>query len=30
MIPEAGHMMPLEASDQLNAILLEYLSRISA
>ena len=25
MIPEAGHMMPLEASDQLNAVLLEYL-----
>ena len=30
MIPEAGHMMPLEASEQLNAILLDYLSRISA
>ncbi|MEJ2533140.1 MAG: alpha/beta hydrolase [Halioglobus sp.] len=30
MIPEAGHMMPLEASDQLNAILLDYLSRLSA
>jgi hypothetical protein len=30
MIPEVGHMMPLEASDQLNVILLDYLARITA
>jgi pimeloyl-ACP methyl ester carboxylesterase len=29
-IPGAGHMLPLEASGQLNAVLLDYLSRISA
>ncbi len=28
MIPKAGHMIQLEASDQLNAILLDYLQRI--
>ncbi len=28
MIPDAGHMMPLEASDALNVILLGYLARI--
>jgi pimeloyl-ACP methyl ester carboxylesterase len=28
MIPGAGHMMPLEASDALNVILLEYMTRI--
>lgn len=28
MIPDAGHMMPLEAADSLNVILLDYLSRI--
>ena len=30
MIPGAGHMIALEASSQLNVILLDYLSRISA
>jgi pimeloyl-ACP methyl ester carboxylesterase len=30
MIPNAGHMMPLEASDALNVILLDYLARINA
>ena len=30
MIPKVGHMMPLEASGQLNVILLDYLSRITA
>jgi epoxide hydrolase A/B len=30
MIPAVGHMMPLEASDQLNTLLLDYLSRITA
>ncbi len=28
MIPNVGHMMPLEASGQLNTILLDYLGRI--
>ena len=28
MIPGAGHMMQLEASGQVNAILLEYLADI--
>ena len=28
MIPGAGHMMPLEAADALNVILLDYLARI--
>ena len=28
MIPGAGHMMPLEAADELNVILLGYLARI--
>jgi len=28
MIPGAGHMMPLEAADSLNVILLAYLERI--
>ena len=28
MLPEVGHMMPLEASEALNAILLEYLARM--
>lgn len=28
MLPEVGHMMPLEASDALNAVLLEYLARM--
>lgn len=28
MLPKVGHMMPLEASDALNAVLLEYLARI--
>jgi pimeloyl-ACP methyl ester carboxylesterase len=30
MIPRAGHMMPLEAADELNVILLDYLARINA
>lgn len=30
MIPGAGHMMPLEAADELNVILLDYLARINA
>jgi len=30
MIPEVGHMIALEASGELNAILLDYLSRTSA
>ena len=29
MIPKSGHMLPLEAADELNAILLDYLARIS-
>ncbi|MEE4660801.1 MAG: alpha/beta hydrolase [Halieaceae bacterium] len=29
MIPGAGHMMPLEAADALNVILLDYLQRIT-
>ena len=28
MLPEVGHMMPLEASDALNAVLLDYLARM--
>ena len=28
MIPGAGHMMPLEAAEALNVILMDYLSRI--
>ena len=27
MLPKVGHMMPLEASDALNAVLLEFLAR---
>jgi pimeloyl-ACP methyl ester carboxylesterase len=30
MIPGAGHMVQLEASEQVNAILLEYLTDIAA
>ena len=30
MIPAAGHMVQLEASEQVNAVLLEYLREISA
>jgi hypothetical protein len=30
MIPKAGHMIQLEASEQLNVILLDYLRRITA
>ncbi|MEP4146513.1 MAG: alpha/beta hydrolase [Halioglobus sp.] len=30
MIPQAGHMVQLEASDQVNRILLEYLEDIAA
>lgn len=30
MIPKAGHMVQLEATDQLNKILLDYLARIIA
>lgn len=30
MVPGAGHMLPLEASAQLNTILLDYLARIGA
>ncbi len=30
MIPKAGHMIQLEASEQLNTILLDYLQRIKA
>jgi len=29
MIPSVGHMMPLEASAELNVILLDYLARIN-
>ena len=28
MLPKVGHMMPLEASEALNAVLLGYLARI--
>ena len=30
MIPGAGHMVQLEASDQVNALLLDYLTDIAA
>ena len=30
MIPGAGHMVQLEASEAVNAILLDYLSDIQA
>jgi pimeloyl-ACP methyl ester carboxylesterase len=30
MIPKAGHMIQLEASEQLNALLVDYLERIRA
>jgi pimeloyl-ACP methyl ester carboxylesterase len=30
MIPKSGHMLPLEASEELNSALLDYLERISA
>ena len=29
MIPRSGHMLPLEAADELNAVLLDFLSRTS-
>jgi pimeloyl-ACP methyl ester carboxylesterase len=30
MIPKSGHMIALEAADELNTALLDYLARISA
>ena len=30
MIPGAGHMMPLEASNEVNEIMLDYLADIQA
>jgi pimeloyl-ACP methyl ester carboxylesterase len=30
MIPGAGHMVQLEASEEVNAILLDYLADIAA
>jgi pimeloyl-ACP methyl ester carboxylesterase len=30
MIPKSGHMLPLEAADELNGVLLDYLARITA